>query len=376
MKIFQIMDTLTSTGGVNTFVFDLCIALKRQGEDVTLIGLIGDRSQEATLADYVKKEGIPVYCLWFSSKKEAVLHGVRKLRRLVKSLSNGEPSVCNLHLKLSVLIGGISTWGLRNIKCVETYHAYYRDYWLEYKLMRFRIKKYIGCSCSATKEFVKRFCHNERFVVCIPNGIDAENLKNNIGRISRREKKNAVFLSVGRLTEQKNLHITAEAFSRIDPQRGVYRIIGKGPMRDAVVNASKGSSSVEFLGTVPRSAVVDELFNADMVVMPSLWEGLSIFMLEAIAMEKPMMIADVESLRDVLDEPQLEENEAWRRCSWGYLVSTSNSRAYFEAAEDFLNHPDYGDKMSESIGKFKDRYSIETTARDYAQLYNELIRKT
>ena len=39
MKIVQIMDTLTSTGGVNTFVFDLCIALKKAGLDVSLIGV-------------------------------------------------------------------------------------------------------------------------------------------------------------------------------------------------------------------------------------------------------------------------------------------------------------------------------------------------
>lgn len=373
MKIIQIMDTLTSTGGVNTFVFDLCIALKKARQDVTLIGLMGDKNKEEELAQVVKNAGIPVYCLWMTSKKDAILHGVPKLRERIQVTAGTEQTVCNLHLKLSVLIGGLATRGMRNVRCVETYHSRYSKYWLERKLMSPRISKYICCSESATEEFKNRFHTKDEKVVCIPNGIDGEELKKSIEGAEKRESDVITFLSVGRFTDQKNLHVTTAALSSLNSSKAVYKIIGEGPLKELAIQAANNSQSVQFLGTVPRRDVVYELSNADMVIMPSLWEGLSIFMLEAMAMGCPLMISDVESLRSVVHEKPLKTNEAWRRCDWGYLVSTSDTEAYREAACDYINHIDLKPAMSRNALLVAEEYSITATARKYIEVYDEVV---
>lgn len=79
------------------------------------------------------------------------------LRKAIVQIASDEQTVCNLHLKLSVLLGGMATTGLRNVKCVETYHSQYSHYSLEYNLMRPRISLYIPCSKSAGVEMQSRF---------------------------------------------------------------------------------------------------------------------------------------------------------------------------------------------------------------------------
>ena len=373
MKIVQIMDTLTSTGGVNTFVFDLCIALTKAGQDVSLIGIIGDKKQEKNLALDVKEAGIPVTCLWMRSKKEAILHGIPKLKIAIQEISGGVPTICNLHLKLSVLLGALATTGLQNVKCVETYHSQYSKYGLERVAMSPFIKKYICCSDSAAQEFLTRFKPKAEKVVSIPNGIDEEQLKRSIEGMPQRNEKRCTFLSVGRFTDQKNMHVTTAAFSSISSQKMVYKLIGEGPLKEQAIKAAKDSKTVEFLGAVPRSEVIYSLNCADMVVMPSLWEGLSIFMLEAIAMGCPLMISDVESLRSVVNEPPLNVGEKWRRCAWGYLVDTNDEEAYRVAALDFIDNDELKYAMSSAIGVFAKEYSIATTASKYIEVYSAVI---
>ena len=74
------------------------------------------------------------------------------------------------------------------------------------------IAMYIPCSESAKNEFVKRFHPKLNKVTAISNGVNCEKLR----RMSVRKNENVITaVSVGRFTNQKNLHVTAEAFSKI-----------------------------------------------------------------------------------------------------------------------------------------------------------------
>lgn len=373
MKIIQIMDSLTLTGGVGTFVFDLCVALKKAGQDVYVVGIIGDKTQEAELTQDYREARIPVTCLWRRSKPDAILHGIPELRRTVQNISQGEPTICNLHLKLSVLLGALAAGTLSNVKCVETYHSQYRNYWPQRFCLSPLIKKYICCSKPAYEEFKRRFYTKDTKLFCIPNGIDAEDLKKSIAGMPKTEKKSIEFLTVARFEAEKNLHITASAFAPLSAEKVRYKLIGKGPLKAQVVSAGKESKTVEFLGTMPRNEVMYNLSCADMAVMPSLWEGLSIFHLEALAFGVPLMLSDIESFRAVMKEPPLNPGEKWRRCSWGYLCSVSDEEAYRSAALDYVeNISRLKPEMSKVVQELAGEYSIANTAKKYIDVYNSL----
>lgn len=366
------MDNLITAGGVNSFVYDLCIALKEAGQDVTLIGILGDPVEVEGQALSVREAGIPVHCLCMNSKKKALAIGIPKLRRLVKEIAGAEKTICNLHLKLSVLMGGLSTIGLKNVKCVETYHNTYHHYHLEYFLMRPRIKKYITVSETAKQEMFDRFHAPKDKVVAAPNGVDREKLRSMVLKFGHGGEYVSV-ISVGRLSYEKNLIIPVKAFSVLCNENIRYTVIGDGPQRQEIEESARGNKFIRFLGAVSRQTVLDELATADIIVMPSLWEGRSILQMEAMAFGVPLIISDVPGLREPLGENELKEGELYRQCEFGFIVSTNTITAYSQALQEMLNNKSFLEHARAYINSKSIEIDMKSTIDKYLSAYNSVI---
>ena len=112
MKVIQIMDNLETDGGVNSVVYDLCQAQRVLGADVSLIGIMDRGNSNNEQVQALRALGVSVHCLGAKSKPDALLRYVFSLRNLIYEISGGETVICNLHLKLSVLMGTIEEVGL------------------------------------------------------------------------------------------------------------------------------------------------------------------------------------------------------------------------------------------------------------------------
>lgn len=363
MKIIHIMDNLGVSGGVNSFVYDLCYALKEQGCDVSLVGILDSQDKDNAEVIKLRNRGVHVICLGAKNKKDAIFHYVGYLKKTIKQLADGSPAICNLHLKLSVLLGGIATVGMRNVKCVETYHSQYSHYALEYNLMRRRISLYIPCSESAGEEMKERFHVPQKKMYVIPNGINSAEIK----KVVPKTHTDMTFLSVGRLTEQKNYPVIIDAFNKMQCTDAKYLIIGKGEDEQALKQRST-SNCINFLGTMDRKSVLSYTAGADMVCMPSLWEGFSIYMMEAFSLGRPMMLSDIPSFREAVGEKQLE-NELYRKCEWGYLIKTNDPQSCYAALVDFIEHKNEWSKMQKASLKLAEKFNIELTAQNYNKAY-------
>ena len=128
MRVIQLVDKLNSGGGVPSFVYDLCFALREAGCDITLIGILKNDSEKKAPYEQLDAAGIDVVELDAPSKKKAIIEYVPKLRETIKSTAGAESAILNMHLKLSVLMGCLASIGLRNVECVETYHNTYLHY--------------------------------------------------------------------------------------------------------------------------------------------------------------------------------------------------------------------------------------------------------
>lgn len=375
MKIIHIIDAF-EIGGVNSFVYDLCIELKDAGQDVTLIGLIEGDDNWKNCAKSVIDAGIPVYCLGLSNKKQAMLKGIPKLRKAIKEIAGEENTICNLHLKLSVLLGGLATIGIKSIKCVETYHNSYHHYLLEYFMMQSRIKKYITVSETAKKEMRERFRVREDKVIAIPNGISRERIRKKVKKIGH-EGDYISILSVGRLSYEKNFIIPVKAFSTVCNEKIRYTIVGDGPQRKMLEDEAARNAYVKFTGAISRQKVLNELALADIVVMPSLWEGRSILQLEAMAFDLPMILSDVPGLRETFGIENSDFEQNFKICEFGYLVKTNDTSSYIEALEHYINNNiEQKNTMKKYIEKKSMEQDIKQTARKYIIVYENVIDKT
>lgn len=114
-----------------------------------------------------------------------------------------------------------------------------------------------------------------------------------------------MILSTGRLAEQKGLEylIRAAPLLRRDVPAARIVLAGDGPLGRELAElvASLGLEDAVFL-LGHRSDVGDLLAASDLVVLPSLWEGLSISLLEAMAAARPVVTTSIGSNREVTND--------------------------------------------------------------------------
>ena len=135
----------------------------------------------------------------------------------------------------------------------------------------------------------------DRFEV-ISNGVDITAFRNNSTLTDDHRQNRPVCIgSVGRLVPVKNYPLLLEAISRISKERSIKLIlVGDGPERGRLTDMAEKLGIrhlVEFAGH--RDDVHSLLRTFDIFVLPSLSEGMSNTLLEAMAAEVAVLASDV-----------------------------------------------------------------------------------
>lgn len=377
MKIAVVTNSIdfSKGGGVGSFVFELCRSLLSGMQEVLIIGITGDsNSWNDPMTQELQRCGARIECLELKNARIALTQCVlcaARVRGILKEFSNGDSIICNVHLKLSVLIGAIAGIGAHYIKVVETYHSQYSRYWLQAKVLSRFTDYVICCSNSALEEYSKRFKRTKR-ICAIPNGIDMKRLRESSALEEPTQKHGMLFCSVGRLSHQKGLETTIYAMNLMKENNITYIIVGDGEERDNLTRKIE-NSNIHLVGSLSRNEALRIVRTSDMVLMPSLWEGLSILQLEAMALGKPMMLSDIAAFRQVFNEQPLGTNEEFRVCKWGYLVTKGNLLAWKDALNHYIANKSLETEMSVNMLRLSNDYDISQTASAYLDVFKNLL---
>ena len=128
----------------------------------------------------------------------------------------------------------------------------------------------------------------------VNNGIDLKSI-NTIGidNVTEINTKELRIGTMGRICYQKNPE-TFNEIARSLPD-DLFMWIGDGEMR-AVLD----QDNIVISGWMEQSEAIQQLGNINVFVLPSLWEGLSIALLEAMYLKKICIVSDVIGNRDVI----------------------------------------------------------------------------
>ena len=129
-------------------------------------------------------------------------------------------------------------------------------------------------------------------IIVVPNGVDTDFWTPD-GPIAQAPPGHLI-VCVGRLSRQKGQDIAIEALSKLRRRDVTLRLLGEGPAREELIElaATLGvSDRVEFWGPVPDPD--RHLRAADVVVVPSRWDGMSLALLEAMAVGTAIVATDV-----------------------------------------------------------------------------------
>jgi colanic acid/amylovoran biosynthesis glycosyltransferase len=108
---------------------------------------------------------------------------------------------------------------------------------------------------------------------------------------------------VGRFVEQKYPRFLVELLARL-PREVTLTLVGDGPLRPRAVEWARqvgAEDRIRFTGVIPREQVYAEILAADLFVSGSLWEGLPIAVLEAMALRRPVLLSDIPSHREIAE---------------------------------------------------------------------------
>lgn len=174
------------------------------------------------------------------------------------------------------------------------------------------------------------------------------------------------FLFVGTLEPRKNLFTLLNAFS-ILMARGVHShklLVAGGPgwgdeVLESRISELKIESKVELCGYVPEQKLHHLYRHATGLLMPSLYEGFGMPLLEAMQYGTPVITSNCSSLPEVAGQG-------------GILVNPESANEICEAMERLITEPDLRSQLSRKAVAQASRYSWQNSAAKLLKLFSEL----
>lgn len=211
-----------------------------------------------------------------------------------------------------------------------------------------------------------------RKLIAIPNGIPASRVKSDRHpRVVKQElgllPDTFLLLAVGRLAEQKGLEYLLEALPRIKRELKVpfkLLIVGTGPLKSRLQSMTRKLGlrhNVTFLGF--RRDIGNLFAASDIVILPSLHEGLSIALLEAMAAGKPIVTTTIGSNLEVT-----------RNGAAALLVPAKDSAALASAVCKFANDESLRVLKSQRAKEiYYNHYTEKRMLESYRDQYLQLL---
>lgn len=182
------------------------------------------------------------------------------------------------------------------------------------------------------------------------------------------KQNDAVIGIVSKLWDGKGHAVLINAFKELKKEIKDARlvIVGEGYLYDellGMVDMHCLKDSVLFTGF--QMDVSEIISTFDVAVLPSFFEGMGRVLLEAMAMEKPVVASRVGGIPDLLEHGIN-----------GFLVRPGNVEELTEALKKILTDR----RLAESMGKqgrkrIKEQFSADVMAQSIQKLYSELLTR-
>lgn len=268
-------------------------------------------------------------------------------------------------------------WTVHNIEMLPTYpgvllsakRVVYR--WL-YRYLAHKVDHFIAVSDEVNRAIVREMGSQVASQVeTISNGVDTElfgslNSQSAIREALDLSDESPLILTIGRLTEQKGQRFLIEAAAQVlsNNPHVHFLFVGQGELKERLIHQAKQTGfekNFHFLGL--RKDIPELLATADLFVLPSLWEGLSIALLEALAAAKPVIATAVSGTQQLITS---DIN--------GIVVPPSDSTALAQAILSLLDDPDKAQSLGQAArAHIIENYSAKKQVEQSITLYNRLM---
>lgn len=315
--------------------------------------------------------------LHFQSQKDLIVYALKALRlaRKLTKLHHYDLS----HSFFVVPCGAISWW-LRVTKkipyIISLRGSDVPGYSDRFKLIYFfltplikviwRKSASVVANSMGLKELAQKTDKNQKIAV-IANGIDVANFRPE--HSLQKDKPFIITLGGTRITERKGINYLVEALSKLHLKYPniFLKLVGEGNEKEnleKLIKDLKLENFVEFVGIVSREKIAFYYQEASLFVLPSLNEGMSNAMLEALASGLPILATKTGGTTELVTDG---EN--------GFIIKMKDADDLAQKIELLINDNDLRQKMGLASREKAQKMSWANVAQEYYNLYQSVSVK-
>ena len=332
-------------GGAETLAREYARLVDRQSFETTIVTMYPFEDT----ANYQRTAAAGLRILSVFKQRNVVTRAVRSLvgmwfvpMVLKVMLKKEQPDTIHFNSQMAYYFAPLRKQ-LSNVKLLYTCHNEIDKYFSgeEEEAVRLLIQdnhiRLIELHEDMKKELNQNFCKND--TVVIRNGVDIEAFRETWG--SKEDKRKSIGVPqnayvvghIGRLSKQKNHTFLLEIFQKIAQKRtdAQLLLIGNGELQEEILQLICRQNLEERVTILSHRTDIPELLRTmDVMVFPSLFEGLSVTLVEAQASGLKCVVSDSINPANFLSEKTIpvslnEDAEVWAEIA---LDDTVNNSAY------------------------------------------------
>lgn len=368
LRILHLFVSLPVGGAEN-----LLLSILRGLDPARYESVVCTLGERGALAARVEALGIPLVELGLMRRGTGRSEAVRALAELMR---RERIDLLHTHLYHANFIGRLAA-RRAGLPCVVSIHnTYTRPKWHRRLINWWLARRHTGAIIAGSGEIrrdILRYDHvRPELVEVIPNAVDLSRSESALTRQAARERLGLragayVLGTVGRLEEQKGHRFLLDALDRLRGQGldAVLLLVGGG-REEAALREQAGrlglADHVQFLGM--RDDLGDLFRAMDLFVMPSLWEGLSLAMLSAMAAGLPVVATEVGGVPEVLGDDER-----------GFVLPAGDAAALAQRISWCHVHPGEAARVGATgAAHVRERYSDAALVRRVAAVYERVYR--
>jgi L-malate glycosyltransferase len=304
------------------------------------------------------------------------------VRRLVGHFARHQVDILHTHNFKDNILGILSTLPRGGCRRVRTVHGrgepftglaawkmrLYRD--VDHLFTRWLVDRIVAVSVDLENHLARSF--GAQRVMCIHNGIDCDQVQVTKPPTELRQSLNLraedfVIGTMGRLVPVKGLEtfLKAARIIRGRNKNAKFVIAGDGPLKRALqALASRYGLEQDVLFLGHRDDSYDVLAMVDLLVLPSLSEGIPMVLLEALALARPVVASRVGGVPEVIADRVT-----------GWLVTAGSEGELAEACMVLMDDHDLAERFGlAGRQRVRERFSVRYMAEQVADVYRSLLK--
>lgn len=358
MKNILYFSRTMDIGGAENVVIQLCETQKENFKKIIVCSSGGKR------VDELINMGVIHYKIHdIDSKKPMYI--LSNFILLIYIIMHEKISIVHTHHRMAAFYIRILNFFF-SFKHIYTAHNTFFD---KKKLTHFSLKKsrIIAVGETVKKNLIDTFgIDNNDIVVIYNTQIKKEIEFTLIPEFNRIKEDNGIIITnVARLSKQKGLeyYISAAKYIVKKHKNIYFFIVGSGELKNQLKKQIEVQELQEYVFMLGyREDVQNIIKQSDLICLTSLWEGLPLVPIEAIALGKPVIATNVGGTKEVIIDNYN-----------GYIVEKlKDSKEIAKAIDKALNESDNWAKLqNNAIKMFNDKFSSDKFILKHTKIYNE-----